>query len=467
MAAESPGPRAAQIAALIETEIIRRGWPVGESLGSEAALQLQYSASRSVLREAVRLVEHHQVARMRKGPNGGLVITEPDAAPATRAMVIYLEYAGVTIDELLAARLLLEPLASGLAAERIDEAGIDRLRTSLAASGSPRRHDEFHVALAELTGNPVLALFVDILTRLTARYALDTRLPSESEVSDTVRRLSADHAGIVEAITAGDSARAKTLTGEHVRMVTDWLRQHYRSGTRRAAPAVTEPGKRAEVLATQIRRDIAAGGWRTGSVFGAEADLLERYAVSRSVLREAVRLLEYHTVARMRRGPGGGLIVTEPQPGPALDTVALYLEYRRPTAGDVRQVREAIEVDNVVTVVERRDDPTVAAFLADHAAAEVPPPEVERVGQAELCFHNGIADLAGNRVLNMFLAILAELVRRHWTPTQQPVPAAADVADMHHAHVRIIEAIRSGDASLAQHRSRRHLEALSSWWMHA
>lgn len=466
MTAGAPSvPRAAVIAGLIEEEVIRRGWPVGESLGSEAALQQRYGASRSVLREAVRLVEHHQVARMRKGPNGGLVITEPDAGPATRAMVIYLDYAGVTVDELLAARLLLEPLASGLAAERIDETGIERLRAILATSRPHAVDDAFHVALADLTGNPVLSLFVDILTRLTSRFALDTDPVPEAAVSDTLRRLSRDHAAIVEAITAGDRTRAQTLTSEHVRLVTEWLREHHRSGPPRP-PAVAQDGKRAEVLAAQIRHDIAAGGWQTGSVFGAEPDLLERYGVSRSVLREAVRLLEHHTVARMRRGPGGGLIVTEPQPGAALDTIALYLEYRRPSAADVRLVREAIEVDNVVAVVDRRDDADVAAFLAAHDGDRVPSADVESVGQAELDFHNGIADLAGNRVLNVFLAILVELVRRHWTPVQHPVPGVADVEDMHHAHTRIVEAIRTGDASLAQHRSRRHLEALSSWWMH-
>ncbi|WP_342666184.1 GntR family transcriptional regulator [Mycobacterium genavense] len=54
------------IARDIEADIVRRGWPVGESLGSEHAVQQRYGVSRSVLREAVRLVEHHQVARMRR-----------------------------------------------------------------------------------------------------------------------------------------------------------------------------------------------------------------------------------------------------------------------------------------------------------------------------------------------------------------------------------------------------------------
>src|SRR3984893_5261106 len=124
---------ASKVARHIEADIVRRGWTIGESLGSEQALQQRFRVSRSVLREAVRLVEHHQVARMRRGPGGGLLICEPDAAPATHAIIIYLEYLGTTIGDLLDARLLLEPLAASPAAEQIDEAGIDRLRAVLRA----------------------------------------------------------------------------------------------------------------------------------------------------------------------------------------------------------------------------------------------------------------------------------------------------------------------------------------------
>jgi len=95
------GKLAAQVAHRMETDVVRRGWPVGESLGSEPDLRERYGVSRAVLREAVRLVEHHQVARMRRGPNGGLFVMAPDAGPAARAMVIYLEYVGTSIDDLL------------------------------------------------------------------------------------------------------------------------------------------------------------------------------------------------------------------------------------------------------------------------------------------------------------------------------------------------------------------------------
>lgn len=464
-----PGPaggrRAAQVARLIEADIIRRNWPLGESLGSEAQLQEHYGVSRSVLREAVRLVEHHQVARMRRGPGGGLIVTTPDAAPATRAMVIYLEYVGTTIDELFDARLLLEPLAAGLAAERVDEAEIAALRTALAATAEQPERGELHITLAETAGNPVLALFVEVLTRLTARYARGTAAPT----AEARRGLRSDHGAIVEAVAAGDVTRARTLTEDHVRAVTDWLRAQPRcTGHRVAEPAAATRGKRAESVAAAIHEDIAADGWRTGSVFGGEGDLLQRYGVSRSILREAVRLLEYHTVARMRRGPGGGLIVTEPQPEAAVDTIALYLDYRRPSRADLSLVREAIEVDNVAAVVARRDDPDVAAFLArrhDVPAHGVAVGDPHAAGWTELEFHAELADLAGNRVLDIFLRIIVELFGRHWTPTMHPMPGAADATEMYRAHGRIIEAIRDGDDSMAKHRSRRHLEALSTWWV--
>jgi len=454
---QQPGKRASQIAGRIEAEIIRRGWPTGESLGSEQALQQRYQVSRSVLREAVRLVEHHQVARMRRGPGGGLLICEPDAGAATNAIVIYLEYLGITVDDLLDARLLFEPLAAALAAERVDDAGIGRLRAVLHAASAQK----FHVALAEESKNPVLQLFIDILMRVTARFA---RCADADDATEARERTRAEHADIVAALTTGDAVRAKTLSARHVESVRAWLRQH----PRRRRGRDSEPARRklAEVLAAGIRDDIAASGWQIGSVFGTEPALLQKYRVSRSALREAVRLLEYHAVARMRRGPGGGLVVAKPEAQASIDTIALYLQYRKPNRDDFRSVREAIEIANVAKVVKRRHAPDVQAFLDarrvfTHAAGD----EEHQVGMEEFQFHTGLAGLAGNAVLELFLRILVELFRRQWTSTERKCPGRGDLAGVQRAHLRVIEAIGRGDDRLACHRARRHLDAASSWWL--
>lgn len=473
-----PDKRAAKIARHIEEDIVRRGWAVGESLGSEATLQQRYGVSRSVLREAVRLVEHHQVARMRRGPNGGLLICKPDAGPATRAVVIYLEYLGTTLSDLLNARLVLEPLAAALAAEHIDEAGIARLRSVLSTEaqwrpGLPAPSDEFHIALAEQSKNPVLQLFIDVLTRLTKRYARASRTGSPAEAAEAAHKMRGAHAAIVAAVTAGDSAQAKTLSERHVKRVTNWLAEHrdpsLRAGSaRRRLTSEAQRGKLAEVLAANIADDIAASGWHVGSVFGNETALLERYRVSRAALREAVRLLEYHEVAHMRRGPGGGLVVARPRAQASIDTIALYLQYRKPTREDLRCVRDAIEIDNVAKVVARRSDPEVAAFLDPHGwphlAAEASD-DARKAGVEEFRFHVGLAQLAGNALLDLFLRIIVELFRRHWSTTGQAQLTATDMTAVENAHLQILEAINAGDDSLARYRIRRHLDAAASWWL--
>src|ERR1700753_3813265 len=105
--------RAAKVADLIIEDVMALGWPVGEVLGSETELLERYQVSRAVFREAVRLLEHQQVARTRRGPGGGLVITEPTVDAVIDAVVLYLYRAEARLDEVVEARLGLEDIAGG------------------------------------------------------------------------------------------------------------------------------------------------------------------------------------------------------------------------------------------------------------------------------------------------------------------------------------------------------------------
>jgi DNA-binding FadR family transcriptional regulator len=457
---EPPGKLATQVARRIEAEVLRRGWPVGASLGSEPQLRERFGVSRAVLREAVRLLEHHQVARMRRGPGGGLFVTAPDADPATGAMVIYLEYVGTGLDDLMHARALVEPLAAQLAAERISEEGIAALRAGLATDPDPAGPGRLDVLLAGLSGNPVLELFVEVLTRLTDRYADEGAGPGGTGA----RR------AIVDAVVAGEGGRAGALMAEHLDGEAARLRGPHDHGRGRATPgpgpAADGRTKLAEVIAARIREDIVARGWPVDAVLGSESELLARYRISRAVLREAVRLLEYHAVARMRRGPGGGLLVTRPDPQASIDTIALHLEYRRVGRDDLRVVRDAIELGALDRVLVAADhdglDPDTVGRLRTAAAttADGTPPDPVK---GDL-FHTELAELAGNPVLVLFLRITTELFRAHTTAQEPPLPYTETAGEVRHAHERILAAVLDGDAGLARHRMRRHLEALTEWW---
>lgn len=200
----------------IEQEIVSDGWKVGTRLGSEPELMARYGVSRSVMREAIRLLEHHQVARTREGRGGGLVVTAPDGSAIARSLELYLQYRKVTLLDLLETKRSLELSALPTAAARMNPAGAARLRAALAAEAT---HGEavfditdanLHIVLAELTGNPALHVFVKVLTRLSAsmvqRSSAVKNAPSTYET----------HRAIAEAVIAGNSELAQTLLEGHL-----------------------------------------------------------------------------------------------------------------------------------------------------------------------------------------------------------------------------------------------------------
>src|SRR2546430_16497264 len=79
---------AEQTAEKIEMRIIEMDWPVGKVIGSEHDLLADYGVSRAALREAIRLLEDHNVAYMRRGGRCGAGVAEAHAdargAPAPR-----------------------------------------------------------------------------------------------------------------------------------------------------------------------------------------------------------------------------------------------------------------------------------------------------------------------------------------------------------------------------------------------
>ncbi|MFL5843502.1 MAG: FadR/GntR family transcriptional regulator [Solirubrobacteraceae bacterium] len=226
-----PGQRLAEVvAARIEEEIVERGWPIGEILGSETELIERYDVSRAVFREAVRIIEHHGVARMRRGPGGGLIITEPDAGAVQAAVALFLRHAGVDRVALFEARAALEIAAVSAATERITEEGIARLRETLAAEEEAgaqamleaHTHD-LHVVIAQLTGNPAMALFIEVLNRLNEEMLLP-EVKKRSSLDEDVGAYHHAHVAIVDAIASGDVALAQHRMRRHLDAILEYLR---------------------------------------------------------------------------------------------------------------------------------------------------------------------------------------------------------------------------------------------------
>jgi DNA-binding FadR family transcriptional regulator len=450
---------AASVARRILSDVVDRGWPVGEVLGSQAELIERYGVSRAVFREAVRLVENQQVATMRRGPGGGLVVTEPTVDAIIDAAVLYLHRANTRLTEVFEARIVLEVIAAELATERLDTDDAAELRTLEEAE--VRDHRALHARLAALTRNPALELFVDILNRVALLYFRDGSSLGEGTLSASRQA----HARIIEAVLDHDADAASRRMRRHLEAESAFLQNRKLSRqflSRSVALGGGVSNKRAEDVARAILQDVVADDLAPGTLLGSQAALIERYGASRAVFREALRLLEHHQIATMRRGPGGGLFVSAPSVRGVSDVVAVYLARRDISMADLIELRIRVELAQVELAIDRA---RAGGGLSElHGALE----DEDKLSLGEFAdgghdLHAVIAGLAGNRALELVSLVLIRLMRLHQVEEVSDEERAVAALEVSRAHGAIADAIAGGDVTLARRRMRRHLEALGSY----
>lgn len=456
-----PGTKlAAAVADKVVVDIARRGWPEGEVLGSEGELLARYGVSRAVFREAVRLLEHQQVARMRRGPGGGLVVTAPTLESVIDPVAVYLFYASTQVDHVAEARIALEETVAELATARLTAADVDALEELAVRErdGTTSDHRELHARLASITRNPAVEVFVNLLNRLTYLY-----FPDVSRIRrDTIAATHGAHLAIIDAVLARDVERTRRRMRAHLEAESEYLRRRLRSRQLLDASVLRALGagsKRGERVARDIFLTVAESGWPVGELLGSEAELMERYDVSRAVLREAVRVLEHHQVAVMRRGPGGGLFVAQPGVESATGALALLLERRGIEPSHLFELRTAVELAILELVVKRLTDERVDALRhALEIEERAPEEEIAVVGHD---VHVELAGMVDNPVFELLSLVLIRLTRMHQAPA--PGLGKPQPADVHRAHAAIVKAVTDRDVELARHRMRRHLGALRAW----
>jgi DNA-binding FadR family transcriptional regulator len=458
--ASSSAKRAAKLADEIVGDVIALGWPVGEVLGSEAALLERYEVSRAVFREAVRLVEHQQVARTRRGPGGGLVVTEPTVDAVIAAVVLYLHRVDARLDEVFEARIALEEIACALAAGRVDDLGVALLQPFVA--GDPNLGSDpraLHTLVASISGNPALELFIDVLNRVAQLYSAKWRTFGRAVGNET----SHAHSRIAEAIMARDPGLASHRMRTHLEAEADYLRR--RRSTRQSLPDNVVLGgsptaKRAEAVARSITLLVIEEGMQPGQLVGTEAELIEREGVSRAVLREAVRLLEHHQIARMRRGPGGGFFVVEPSAAAVTEIAAIYLARRGMLLTDLAELRTGVEVA-IVGLAAERIDARGSERLHEALVREETSTDAER-SEAVHDLHAAVAGAANNRVLELVALVLIRLSRLYQIERLAPRAQRQIRAEVLRTHAAIAASVESGNAEQARHRMKRHLDALGA-----
>ena len=93
----------------------------------------------------------------------------------------------------------------------------------------------------------------------------------------------------------------------------------------------------------QIREAILLGKLKPGETLPPEKELVVQFNVSKHTLREALRTLEGMGLINIRRGAGGGPVVTEVDMETTRDCMASFLHFQNVSINDLSEVRKVIE----------------------------------------------------------------------------------------------------------------------------
>lgn len=229
------------------------------------------------------------------------------------------------------------------------------------------------------------------------------------------------------------------------------------------SPPVSEPTRErhGSVLAA-LGSAVVSGGLAPGTVLTLEG-ICGEYAVSRSVAREAVRVLESMGLLASRRRvgvtvrPRGSWNVYDPR----------IIRWRLDSPDRVAQLLSLSELRQGV-------EPTAAALAAmratpDHCrtlAVAVSDMEVHgRAGalepylQADQVFHRTLLEASGNEMLAGLADVISEVLSgrtHHGMMPDRPRPEAVDL------HDAVARAVRSGDSSGAERAMRSIIDEASA-----
>lgn len=230
-------------------------------------------------------------------------------------------------------------------------------------------------------------------------------------------------------------------------------------------PGVESSGRRPayQLLADDLRTQIISGRLRPGDRLPAEPDLCAVAGVSRSTVREALRVLSSQHLIVTTRGVAGGSFVARPDPErlaePLVPGVRMLLSSAGVRVEQLMEVREMLEVPAVALAAVRRTEADLTrlrATMFDPARDDL----ATRLA-AHRAFHAALAAASGNPLYEMVTSPLYA-VANEARMAEIGGPDLWQGVDADHRE--ILGRVEAQDVRGAQDAAVRHLGRLRASW---
>ncbi len=218
-------PRAWQIVLeRIESDLLDGRLAPGDRLPGERELAASLGVGRSSVREALRVLEVMGLIRTGtgSGPTSGAIIIATPRGGMSALLRLQVAASGFPLDDVVRTRLVLESaVVEALAADagRSTDAAhavIDAMESpDLTTAEFLALDAQLHLAFAEASGNVVIAAMMAGLRTAIESY-VQAGAAGIADWEAAAARLRSEHRAILDAVDAGDAARARTLIHRHI-----------------------------------------------------------------------------------------------------------------------------------------------------------------------------------------------------------------------------------------------------------
>jgi DNA-binding FadR family transcriptional regulator len=205
----------------------------------------------------------------------------------------------------------------------------------------------------------------------------------------------------------------------------------------------------AEAVFNALRTEIESGQLKVGAKLSSEAALAQRYGVSRSVVREALRSCTALGLTVTKTGKGTFVVANQ---------VAKDLVLGAYSARDLTEARPHIEVPAAGLAAQRRTAGELEE-LREFVAAMIAEDDPEAWVSLDSSFHAAIARASGNKVFESVVADIRDALA-HQSETLNMMADRQLASDREHQ--RILQAIETGDAAAARAAMADHLSAVGA-----
>jgi GntR family transcriptional repressor for pyruvate dehydrogenase complex len=212
-----------------------------------------------------------------------------------------------------------------------------------------------------------------------------------------------------------------------------------------------------EEIVRRVKAMIAEGRLKGGDRLPPERDLAEKFVVSRTSVREALRALESLGLVEIR--PGEGTFIRQMSIDALVEPLARLLVSEREATGELFEARRLLE-PSLAALAATRATPEEIQEMERILEAQAQEIAAGRTGLAQDAqFHAAIGTAAHNRAITRIAHAVMDLLTQS---REESLNIPGRPTRSHEDHRRVLAAVRARDAEGARRAMLEHLEAVET-----